>query len=269
MLNVGFGVPPPVISIGARWPIRLNSSSSGLTPNGLASPSPASRHEVIPVPCPVLLSSQRARVPRPRCAPRLCAVDRRADSHRQHRRGTDRSRQVRADVGLAETIPGARLVPERKVRHLGALGSAMRTRAGRLVCPPYVPRGRTAEPVARRALRPAVPIRFQGCHPCLESGEVGPRSPRRALQARRCAVLLRTGQPPRQPRPLGFEIPAVEFCPRRPAEGPDRRLGEGRQGPGPALRRERPRRPTRGVGTKSRRARTKTGRSRACRTTAS
>src|SRR4029079_16900218 len=42
-------------------------------------------------------------------------------------------RSVQAHAGVIVRVPGARVVPRREVRHLGALGAAMPARNGRLV----------------------------------------------------------------------------------------------------------------------------------------
>ena len=50
----------------------------------------------------------------------------------------DCQRTVQAGLEFADELPDARLVPRREVRHLGALGTAVRAGARRLVCAQHV-----------------------------------------------------------------------------------------------------------------------------------
>ena len=149
------------------------------------------------------------------------------------------ARSLPAHLGVVvRALPGARLVPRREIRHLGPLGSAMPAGDGRLVRPAHVPAREPDLPVSQRALRAPVAVRLQGRDQHLEGGALGAGEAPRPLQARRREVFRRHGQPPRQPRPLRFEIPAVEFRRSRAEEGFDRRLGGGGPQAGTALRRQ-------------------------------
>src|ERR1039458_6154764 len=53
----------------------------------------------------------------------------------------DCPRTFRANLGVAQTVQGAGVVPRRQVRHLGTLDRAVRPRAGRLVRTPDVHTG--------------------------------------------------------------------------------------------------------------------------------
>ena len=74
-----------------------------------------------------------------------------------------------------------------------------------------------------------------------------PATPAGPVQSSRGQVLHGAGQPPRQLRHLGQQVPALERHQDRPAQRPDRRLGQGRARRRAALRRQRPRRPRLGL----------------------
>ena len=85
-------------------------------------------------------------------------------------------------------------------------------------------------------------LRLQRHPAALEGGELGPGETGGLLQAMRREILHGAGEPPRQLRHLGQQVPTLERHEDRPAQGPDRRLGQGRARRRAAVRRERPRR---------------------------
>src|ERR1043165_1433666 len=97
-------------------------------------------------------------------------------------------------MALAEAVPGAGLVSGCQVWNLDPLGSAVRAGGGRWILAKHVHRRACAVSGSPEALRPPLPVWLQGYHQRLEAGKVGPRETDGALQARRCAVLLRACQ---------------------------------------------------------------------------
>ena len=163
----------------------------------------------------------------------------------------------------------AGLVPRREVRHVGTLGPAVRPEHGDWYARKMYVHGQRQYVAHARALRASIDVGVQGHHPPVARRGVATGRARGALQGRRRAVLHGARQPPRQHRPVGLEAPTVERRAFGPEEGSHRRLGtrdaarRDEASACPCTRR------TRGAGTRSRRARTRTARWPACRTTAS
>ena len=103
---------------------------------------------------------------------------------------------VSPELGIAPSLPVPRLVSRRKVRHLGALESAMRSRAGRLVCPRHVHSGQFSVQLPRQNLRPPLAIRVQRHLSYLAGGELESRGTDSALCQDRGQVFRRARQSP-------------------------------------------------------------------------
>ena len=137
----------------------------------------------------------------------------------------DADRTIRTHVAVVGNSPDTRVVPRCQVRHLGPLGTAVCRRLWRLDGPFALYRRFTRVQLARGALWTSIGVWFQGCSAAVQGREVGPRCSGRALQALWRTILLRTGQPPRQLRPVELQVPVLELTEHRPQEGYSRRLG--------------------------------------------
>ena len=120
------------------------------------------------------------------------------------------------------------MVPRRQVRHLGPLGSAIRARVRRLVCPQHVHPGAPAVQVPRREIRPSVEVRLQGHHPYVEGREVRPRAPDGLVQEGRGEVFRQHGRAPRQLRSVELQAQSMERREHGPEEGHRRAVSQGR-----------------------------------------
>ena len=133
----------------------------------------------------------------------------------------------------------SRLVPRCEVRHLGALGSAIGARAGRLVCPQHVYPGSRAVQFTSKTLRPSDQGRLQGPDRRMEGRQVRSRTPDGSLQKSGREVFRQHGRPPRRLRPVEFETHrwnAVNMGPKKDVVG---LLQQGGTQARPAVRRER------------------------------
>ena len=115
----------------------------------------------------------------------------------------DRARAVPGDARVARGLDGARLVPRREVRDLGALGPAVGAGGRRLVRAADVPAGPRAVRAPREDVRPPVEGRLQGRDPHLEGGGVRPGRADEGVQEGGRALLRDDGRAPRQLRPAG------------------------------------------------------------------
>ena len=109
-----------------------------------------------------------------------------------------RTGQVLTYLGVIVPIRSARMVPQRQIRHMGTLGSAMPTRSRRLVRSWHVRRGRCCLQVALGALRTSFGIRLQGCNQRMESRKMESGEAGSPFQENRCPIFLCYGQPSRQ-----------------------------------------------------------------------
>ena len=156
-------------------------------------------------------------------------------SHRQPPpRPSRRSRRSRSrEPANRSSLPGAGLVSRRQVRHLGALGTAVRGRVWRLVRAANVYRGRAAIPAPPRALRPPFQDRFCGRHQVVESRQVrrglpdGPLSkrPARSISSAWVSITTTSTCGTQSTNPVGTRWPAAR---RRTSSGCSRRRPDSR-----------------------------------------
>src|ERR1019366_4312439 len=125
-----------------------------------------------------------------------------------------------------------------QVRHMGPLEPAMCSREGRLVRAEHV-RGRFGSiQIPPRTLWTSIPFWIQGSVPAMDTSELAARGTPGSVQEGGCSFHLRSREPPRRFRLLGFKAPSMELSKDRAAPGCRWDLGEVSERTRTAIRRD-------------------------------